>query len=181
MSKKTFDDLDGNGERQPTDEDDSLYETQIQDILKKHDCIECPVIANDEIHTIKMNPTRGSLGKPTFFIMNLSDRDSKEGGTHWTAVWIDKYDCIYFDSFGREPEPETVEGLKKLCETSYENVTMRKFKHNKKLIQDIDSSDCGYFCINFIERMCNGMSFKEATNFTEEDVQRLVDKTEKYI
>ena len=128
-----------------------------------------------------MNPVNGPSGKPTFFIMNLSDRDSKEGGTHWTAVWIDKYDCIYFDSFGREPEPETVEGLKKLCETSNDNVTMRKFKHNKKLIQDIDSSDCGYFCINFIERMCNGMSFKEATNFTEEDVQRLVDKTEKYI
>ena len=69
-------DLDGNGERQ-TDGDDSLYETQIQDILKKHECIECPVIANDEIHTIKMNPTK----QPTFFIMNLSDRDSKEGGT----------------------------------------------------------------------------------------------------
>lgn len=180
QSKKTHkvlednEDLDGSGN---INDDDSLYETQIQDILKKHECIECPVIANDEIHTIKMNPTK----QPTFFIMNLSDRDSKEGGTHWTAVWIDKYDCIYFDSFGREPEPETVEGLKKLCESSNDNITMRKLKYNKKLIQDIDSSDCGYFCINFIERMCNGMSFKEATNFTEDDVQRLVDKTEKYI
>ena len=154
--------------------DEILYEDQMVEIIKKHDGVFCPVIAHDEINKIILNPN----GKPTFFIMNLSNRNSPSGGTHWTGVWIDKNDCCYFDSFGREPDAQTKRELKTLLGKNDLN-TLRKFKYNTKDIQDINSSDCGYMCIKFIENMLHGKSFKEATNYTEADVQKMVHEYKK--
>ena len=150
--------------------DESLYEDQITEIIQKHDGVFCPVIAHDEMEKIILNKT-----KPTFFIMNLSNRKSPSGGTHWTAVWIDKKDCCYFDSFGREPDKRTKQELTTLLDGNNLN-TLRKFKYNTNEIQDINSSDCGFMSIKFIENMLHGKSFKEATDYTEADVQKMVKK-----
>ena len=150
--------------------DESLYEDQITEIIRKHDGVFCPVIAHDEMEKIILNKT-----KPTFFIMNLSNRKSPSGGTHWTAVWIDKKDCCYFDSFGREPDKHTKQELTTLLDGNNLN-TLRKFKYNTNEIQDINSSDCGFMSIKFIENMLHGKSFKEATDYTEADVQKMVKK-----
>lgn len=150
--------------------DESLYEDQITEIIQKHDGVFCPVIAHDEMEKIILNKT-----KPTFFIMNLSNRKSPSGGTHWTAVWIDKKDCCYFDSFGREPDKQTKQELTTLLDGNNLN-TLRKFKYNTNEIQDINSSDCGFMSIKFIENMLHGKSFKEATDYTEADVQKMVKK-----
>ena len=156
--------------------DESLYEDQITEIIQKHDGVFCPVIAHDEMGKIILNKT-----KPTFFIMNLSNRKSPSGGTHWTAVWIDKKDCCYFDSFGREPDKQTKQELTTLLDRNNLN-TLRKFKYNTNEIQDINSSDCGWMSIKFIENMLHGKSFKEATNYTEADVKKMVKKyTNEYL
>ena len=149
--------------------DESLMEDEIKEIIKKNDHVYCPVIAHDEIDKIKVN--KGHI--PTFFIMNLSNREDPSGGTHWVAVWVDQYDVCYFNSFGIPPDNKfknlLIEHINKV-----EHPTLRKFKYNTKITQDKDSSDCGYQCIKFIENMLSGHSFKSATNFTEKDVKELI-------
>ncbi len=49
---------------------------------------------------------------------------------------------------------------------------LKKFKYNKREIQDPLSSDCGWMSINWIENMLKGQLFAKATNFTEKDVQK---------
>ena len=149
--------------------DESLMEDDIKEIIKKNDHVYCPVIAHDELDKIKVR----SDGKPTFFIMNLSNRNSPSHGTHWVSVWVDNYDVCYFNSFGIPPDNKfknlLIEYINKV-----EHPTLRKFKYNTKVTQDKDSSDCGYQCIKFIENMLSGDSFKTATNFTEKDVKELI-------
>ena len=150
--------------------DQSLYESEIQTIMMNKNAIYCPVIAKDEIDDI----IAGGI-KPTFFIMNLSNRN--EEGTHWVAVYIDKYDINYFDSFGKPPDKDV---KKKLLEIS--NVSniknLKKFKYNKREIQDPMSSDCGYMSIEFLENMIKGETFSKATNFDEKEVRREIDNYE---
>ena len=75
-----------------------------------------------------------------FFIINL--QSSTDGhGTHWTALLvINPCYAIYFDSFGEVP-PKDVE------------VKLKYYLHNKKDIQNINSSSCGFYCIGFIKFM----------------------------
>jgi len=142
--------------------DESLYESEIQKIFKEYNYQFLPVIANNEIHKIKLNK-----GKPTFFVMNLSDRGDE--GTHWTSTYIDdKSNIYYFDSFGRPPNEETKKGLKALVG---EGNMLRKLKYNTKGVQDPLSSDCGYFSIQFLENMLDGKSFRNSVNITETDLE----------
>ncbi len=76
--------------------DESLNESEIKTIMRRKNAVFCPVIARDEIDDIKVNSGRNATigdkyfcSKPTFFVMNLSNRD--ETGTHWVACYIDKY------------------------------------------------------------------------------------------
>ena len=178
--------------------DESLYESEIKTIMKNKNAVYCPVIARDEIDDIKVNTD----DKPTFFVMNLSNRDV--AGTHWVAVYIDKYDVNYFDSFGKPPDKDLKQKLLEMNDKSTKyNLTgdeklpleadgvpleadgvnrvpinLKKFKYNKREIQDPLSSDCGYMSIEFLENLLEGESFAKATNFDEKEVQREIDKYE---
>jgi len=198
--------------------DESLYESEIKTIMKNKNAVYCPVIARDEIDDIKVNTD----DKPTFFVMNLSNRDV--AGTHWVAVYIDKYDVNYFDSFGKPPDkdlkqkllemndkstkynltgdeklpleadgvpleadgvpleadgvPLEADGVGIATERNRVPINLKKFKYNKREIQDPLSSDCGYMSIEFLENMLKGESFAKATNFDEKEVQREIDKYE---
>jgi hypothetical protein len=152
--------------------DESLYESEIKTIMKNKNAVYCPVIARDEIDDIKVNTTT-----PTFFVMNLSNRD--EAGTHWVAVYIDEYDVNYFDSFGKPPPVALKQKLLEINNlTSDGERNLKKFKYNKREIQDPLSSDCGYMSIEFLENMLKGESFAKATNFDEKEVRREIDKYE---
>jgi hypothetical protein len=155
-------DMVGEGSLSSIYPDESLYESEIQKIFKEYNYQFLPVIANNEIHKIKLNK-----GKPTFFVMNLSDRG--ESGTHWTSTYInEKGNIYYFDSFGRPPNEETKKGLKDLVG---EGNMLRKLKYNTKGVQDPLSSDCGYFSIQFLENMLDGKSFRNSVNITETDLE----------
>lgn len=141
----------------PTDfRNSGLYENDIEEILEKRDLIRCPVVARDEIPNSK------------YFIMNLSNRN--EEGTHWVAIYTDEYNICYFDCLGNPP---TNALRKELISINPETQYLRKFKYNTKQIEPNNEDNCGYHCILFLENMLNGCSFKEATQFTNDDVVKL--------
>lgn len=75
------------------------------------------------------------------YIINLQDYDDGDG-THWVCFKIfDNGKCCYMDSFGMPMPPDV-------------NSFLMKFKPvavNNRIIQDIKSDKCGYFCIAFIK------------------------------
>ena len=84
-------------------------------------------------------------------IINLDEYT--DVGTHWIALFYNKNNIIYFDSFGIEHIPKEI----------------KKFIGNKNIISNIfriqsnNSIMCGYFCIGFIDFMLAG---KKLSNFT---------------
>ena len=74
-------------------------------------------------------------------------------GTRWIALFCNRNEIVYFDSFGVEHVPEEIKG----------------FAGNEKIIANIfraqtnDSVMCGYFPIGFIDFILAG---KQLTNFT---------------
>ena len=74
-------------------------------------------------------------------------------GTHWIALFCNRSEIVYFDSFGVEHVPEEI----------------KEFIGNKNIIANIfrgqanNSIMCGYFCIGFIDFMLAG---KKLTDFT---------------
>lgn len=89
------------------------------------------------------------LGKPTDggYIINLSDSKDSQGrqlpGTHWTVFWIEKSKCAYFDSFGCPPPQAVQRFLRPFTRYPYCSFT----------IQNIESSVCGWYCIDFLAFM----------------------------
>ena len=72
-------------------------------------------------------------------------------GTHWIALFCNRNEIVYFDSFGVVPEE------------------IKEFVGNKNIIDNIfdvqanDSVMCGYFCIGFIDFILAG---KKLTDYT---------------
>ena len=85
------------------------------------------------------------------YVINLDEY--ADVGTHWTALFCNRNEIVYFDSFGVEHVPEEIKG----------------FAGNEKIIANIfraqtnDSVMCGYFPIGFIDFILAG---KQLTNFT---------------
>ena len=74
-------------------------------------------------------------------------------GTHWIALFCNRSEIVYFDSFGVEHVPEEIK----------EFVGNKNIKANIFRVQANDSVMCGYFCIGFIDFMLAG---KKLTDFT---------------
>jgi hypothetical protein len=99
-------------------------------------------------------------------ILNL-DKHS-ESGSHWVALYCNfnpenkNYGAFYYDSNGIEPTPEVIafqNSLKAQMDALYPD-SKRKFavRHNRKRHQ-YGNSECGVFCMHFIERCLKGMPF----------------------
>ena len=67
-------------------------------------------------------------------------------GTHWIALFCNRNEIVYFDSFGVEHVPEEIK----------EFVGNKNIKANIFRVQDNDSVMCGYFCIGLIDFMLAG-------------------------
>ncbi len=73
-----------------------------------------------------------------FLIVNL--QSSVDGrGTHWCALYHSKECDLYYDAFGFI-SPEAIEDKIK-----------KSYYYNKRDIQNINSSSCGFYCIAFIK------------------------------
>ena len=82
------------------------------------------------------------------YIINLDEY--ADVGTHWIALFCNRNEIVYFDSFGVEHIPEEIKEF------------IKKFPKNKNIkanifrIQEKNSIMCGYFCIGFIAFMLAG-------------------------
>ena len=75
------------------------------------------------------------------YVINLDEY--KDVGTHWIALFCNRSEIVYFDSFGVEHVPEKIK----------EFIANKIIKANIFRIQANDSVMCGYFCIAFIDFM----------------------------
>ena len=74
-------------------------------------------------------------------------------GTHWIALFCNRNEIVYFDSFGVEHVPEEIK----------EFIGNKNIKANIFQVQANDSLICGYFSIGFIDFMLAG---KKLTDYT---------------
>jgi hypothetical protein len=71
------------------------------------------------------------------YIFNTNHSDSGKAG-HWTCCIVYFDHIIYFDSFGVGPLEELMKKAGK-----------KKIFYNDKIIQQLEASTCGYWCIAF--------------------------------
>ena len=84
------------------------------------------------------------------YVINLDEY--ADVGTHWIALFCNRNEIVYFNSFGVEYVPEEIK----------EFVGNKNIKANIFRVQANDSVMCGYFCIGFIDFMLAG---KKLTDF----------------
>ena len=75
-------------------------------------------------------------------------------GTHGIALFCNRNEIVYFNSFGVEHVPEEIK----------EFVGNKNIKANIFRVQANDSVMCGYFCIGFIDFMLAGKKLTDYTN-----------------
>ena len=92
-------------------------------------------------------------------------------GTHWIALFCNRNEIVYFDSFGVEYVPEEIKEFIDHCflnsSTSY--CPSSSASQNKYIIANIFQVQgnhlvmCGYFCIGFIDFILAG---KKLTDYS---------------
>ena len=87
-----------------------------------------------------------------FYKINLDEYP--DPGTHWTALFCNIKEIVYFDSFVVEHIPEEIK----------EFIGNENLKANIFRVQASDSVMCGYFCIGFIDFMLDKKTLLEYTN-----------------
>ena len=87
------------------------------------------------------------------YVINLDEY--ADVGTHWIALFCNKSEIVYFDSFGVEHVPKEIK----------EFVGNKNIKANIFRVQANDSVMCGYFCIGFIDFMLAGKKLADCTSF----------------
>ena len=92
------------------------------------------------------------------YVINLDEY--ADVGTHWIALFCNRNEIVYFDSFGVEHVPEEI----------------KEFIRNKTNIFRVQANDsvmCGYFCIGFIDFMLAGKKLTDYTNlFSPHDFKK---------
>ena len=86
------------------------------------------------------------------YIINLDEYT--DVGTHWIALFCNRSEIVYFDSFGVEHVPEEIK----------EFIGNKIIKANIFRVQANNSVMCGYFCIGFIDFMLAGKKLTDFTN-----------------
>ena len=103
------------------------------------------------------------------YVINLDEYH--DIGTDWVALYVNKKNIIYFDSFGVEHIPREIMKF----------IPRKKIITNIYRIQAYDSIMWGYFCIGFIKFMFNGKSLTDYTNlFSPNDLKKNDDIILKY-
>ena len=103
------------------------------------------------------------------YVINLDEY--ADLGTHWIALFCNKNEIVYFDSFGVEHIPEEIkEFVDRPSSSAPQNKNM---KTNILRVQANDSVMYGYFCIEFIDFMLAGEKLTDFTNlFSPHDFKK---------
>ena len=90
--------------------------------------------------------------KNEVYVINLDEY--ADVGTHWTALYVENNEVIYFDSFGVEHVPKEIKKF-----IGHENT-----KTNILRMQEDNSIICGYFCIEIIDFLFVGKKLINVTS-----------------
>lgn len=102
------------------------------------------------------------------YIINLQDKSEGGGGTHWTALYVENKNSVYFDSFGAPP-PESVKRFVKPID--------KQLVYSSKEIQNIVSGVCGYYVLYFLYYMSHRRRQEPNIYRRFKDFQRLWSET----
>jgi hypothetical protein len=96
-----------------------------------------------------------------------SNKDTKYDG-HWRAIFIDldnDKSIDHYDSYGMEAEPDIQAQVATLLK-SFDLPYYLKWKDNKIVNQRANSSNCGWFSIQFLLDRFDGKPFIDATGYS---------------
>ena len=91
--------------------------------------------------------------RPAGYVINTGKSDTR--GMHWTACYYDGAGKIeYMDSFGFSAD---------MYEDIYKFILKHstRYTYNKRLLQDVVSSMCGYYVIYFLLMKSRGVSMQK--------------------
>ena len=95
------------------------------------------------------------------YVINLDEY--ADAGTHWIALFCNRNEIVYFDSFGVEHVPKEIK----------EFVENKNIKANIFRVTANDSVMSGYFCIGFIDFMLAGKKLTDYTSlFSHHDFEK---------
>ena len=101
------------------------------------------------------------IRKDRAYVINLVQY--ADVGTHWIALFCDRNEIAYFDSFGVE---HVLEEIKKF-------IGNKNIKANTFRVQANYSVMCGYFCIGFIDFKLAGKKLNDYKNlFSPHDFKK---------
>ena len=144
---------------------EGLYDDEIDRIMVKYPEY-LGTICRDEINS-KILQRVDHNTKKLCFIMNTSNKNQQ--GTHWQALYVDKSgskSIEFYDSFGRAISDDLIKDLKPII-SILNPVTLLKIKSNKIIQQNSATSNCGWFCCQFLMRRLNGVTFSEASGYDD--------------
>ena len=90
--------------------------------------------------------------KDAAYVINLDEY--ADVGTHWIALFCNRNEIVYFNSFGVEHVPEEIKKF----------IGNKNIKANIFRVQANDSIMCGYFCNGFIDFMLAGKKLNDLTS-----------------
>ena len=95
------------------------------------------------------------------YVINLDEY--ADVGTHWMALFCNRNEIVYLDSFGVEHVPEEIK----------EFIWNKNIKANIFRVQPNDSVVCGYFWIGFINFILAGKKLTDYINlFSPRDFKK---------
>ena len=103
-----------------------------------------------------------------FYIINLESSNQGQG-THWTTLIVQPHLALFVDSFGAPPSIEIENFVKKRKGI--------KFAFSNEIIQDLDSSNCGFFCLYLIYFISKHQREKELIQLVESFINLFKDNT----
>jgi hypothetical protein len=156
-----------NGYGEYENDDDGIFNDELEEIFKDKMNKFLPVIASDKMHTLL--PLVNKDTKKFGWIQNTEPQKSASGGRHWVAYFIDvpNMEVNYYDSLVENdgiPPKESMKGLKKIVDKIHPEYYL-KFKYNTIRDQHPSSKNCGYFALKFIMDRYRNIPFKSATGY----------------
>lgn len=96
---------------------------------------------------------------PRLLICNTDP--SYKPGLHWIAIHVDESRRgEFFDSFGRPPDRDFEQYMNKHCSI---------WMYNRRQLQSLISSFCGYYCCFYCMLRCRGKNINGIVNYFTKD------------
>jgi hypothetical protein len=116
----------------------ALYDYQINDVFN--------MCKNYGGCISRLSLKQSDAKKHKFYILNM-DANPNGFGTHWVILWnCNKKYVFYCDSFGAPPAENVVKFMKE---------TGKECLYNDMMLQDMNSSSCGWFCVYILLKLLN--------------------------